>query len=252
MKSLTPIITYDCNLNCSFCILRDGEKCATVPERLLESVERYCIKNPGAMLHIMGGEPLLRPDLMNSVASIGKRNQMKVTIYTNGTLWTEQHSKWANVNDIAAVFSVHSISGEKPLRVLNIPAIKALKGKSFTKVVEPGERWAELVWLLYNLFDCKINVTMDVHTMGNLNVKDFMVFIQEYEKLGRPDWVDIVGMTTEKCNCAGHGMIEPDGSFKTRAAYLKVRVEATEGCLRIEKSMGKEKYDLIRKLLGVM
>lgn len=252
MKSLTPIISYDCNLACSFCILNGTKKYPMDPEKFLESVEKYCAKNPGIELHIMGGEPLLYPQILNEVAFIGKRYGMYVGVFTNGVLWNQDYSAWANANEIGVTFSVHTFFDEKPLKDLDIKAIQGVNNKMFTKVVSPGEKWAEFVWTLHALFDCSINVSIDVHQLKDMTVEHIATFIREYESLGRPEWITLIGMTDKECSCAKHGMIEPDGTFQTRAAYLGVKNEVIQGCSRIAKKMGQENYDLIRKLLGVL
>lgn len=252
MKSITAITTYMCNLNCSFCILRDVQKYPMDPEKFLATVEKFCAKHRGIDLHIMGGEPLLFPALVNDLAFIGKKYDMSMGVFSNGILWDQDYTAWANANGIGATFSVHSMFGEKPITNLDIKSIRGVNNKMFTKVTSPGEEWAEFVWMLRNLFDCKVNVSIDVHQLKDMTVERMATFVREYEKLGRPDWIELIGMTAKECSCAKHGMIEPDGTFMTRAAYIGEKAYVSKGCARIERKMGKENYELIRKLLGVM
>lgn len=251
MKSLTPILTYDCNMECSFCIERDTAKCEMDPEKLLETTAKFLEEKEVGEVCIMGGEPLLYPNLVNAVAYLGKTYGKEVTVFTNGTYWSDDYTEWVNGNGIGVCLSVHTVSGEKPLMGLNIEAIKGIDTLFLTKVVSAGEEWSDFVWLLHTLFNCKVQVTLDVHTIGDMSVKDMYTHVAEYEKLGKPEWIELIGMSYKECSCKDHGMIEPDGTFKTRSGYLGLPAVVSQGCARLEGNMGKEKYDLLRKLLGV-
>ncbi|HJJ99344.1 MAG TPA: 4Fe-4S cluster-binding domain-containing protein, partial [Methanocorpusculum sp.] len=75
------IITNDCNLCCSYCRARmfeegdpAGGSLGTIDETIAETIEypleelyRFLAKDPNCVLTFIGGEPLLRADLIKEI-----------------------------------------------------------------------------------------------------------------------------------------------------------------------------------------
>ncbi len=82
-------VTQRCNLKCSFCGLW---KHTGIPELSVSDYELVAdkLKKMGlARVVITGGEPFLRPDLVDIIATFAQRN-FSVTLLTNGTLVTRE------------------------------------------------------------------------------------------------------------------------------------------------------------------
>lgn len=82
-------LTRRCNLNCAHCYLDADFRCGTRADELttrecIEVVEQIAEVNPGALLILTGGEPLLRRDVFG-IAEHASRRGLLVTIGTNGT-----------------------------------------------------------------------------------------------------------------------------------------------------------------------
>ena len=96
MRNAWIFITNRCNLDCSYCYIkkqaRDIE--AETAHRILE----YILDDPFFDQHhivLFGGEPLLKPDLIEDIVRFGYKQASKnkkiltFSIYTNGTLLTQ-------------------------------------------------------------------------------------------------------------------------------------------------------------------
>lgn len=87
-------LTHRCNLRCVHCYAREDERPGAPAGREL-SARRWKelideIKDAGCLLLLVtGGEPLLRPDFADIYTHI-KRSGFLVTLFTNGTLLTEE------------------------------------------------------------------------------------------------------------------------------------------------------------------
>ena len=83
-NTLQIFITDRCNLKCGGCFARnimgsDAEISIQEYKKAIESL----IGKGGKQINILGGEPLLHPDLKNIIKT-NKENGLKTTIYTNG------------------------------------------------------------------------------------------------------------------------------------------------------------------------
>jgi len=85
IDTLRVLVTWDCNLRCSYCCNNiPAIRRNIVPTRL----EDICWDKYSAVC-ISGGEPLLRPDLVLKVCNAAKGK--KIILYTNGTFITKLH-----------------------------------------------------------------------------------------------------------------------------------------------------------------
>jgi len=79
-------VTSDCNLSCIHCHVGSEERGITPPfEDLAEVIKRIAAIKEFGMIAFTGGEPLVRPDLMDLIELTSKAG-LYVVIATNGTL----------------------------------------------------------------------------------------------------------------------------------------------------------------------
>jgi radical SAM protein with 4Fe4S-binding SPASM domain len=107
LYSLKVEINDRCTMNCRICYVRKGEK-----ELSLRTVRRLfqAIRSCGVRLEILGGEPLLHPDLAGIIRS-AKHDALSpfVTLYTNATLATAAMSSQIKAAGLdAAIVSLMS------------------------------------------------------------------------------------------------------------------------------------------------
>jgi len=84
-NTLQIFITGKCNLNCRGCFARNAMKkqCKHMSETEYLQVISNFIEEGGKQVNILGGEPLLHPDL-STFLRYNNYNDIKTTIYTNG------------------------------------------------------------------------------------------------------------------------------------------------------------------------
>lgn len=81
-------VTWQCNLSCAYCVEYDNHR-PHVPLRELQRRIDHCAELGVRMIGLIGGEPLLHPDLVEIVAHIRKRG-MATGLTTNGFLISKQ------------------------------------------------------------------------------------------------------------------------------------------------------------------
>lgn len=85
-NTLQIFITNACNLRCNGCFARNvmGEDSSNISIEEYNEVIKDFISKGGRQVNLLGGEPLLHPNVKDFIA-INKENDIKTTIYTNGT-----------------------------------------------------------------------------------------------------------------------------------------------------------------------
>ncbi len=116
-NTLQVFITNNCNLKCRGCFARNvmcNNEDISVKE--YESAVKIFLEKGGKQINLLGGEPLLHPDL-RKILEINKKNNIKTTIYTNGTLLDKYCKK--DFENIKLRVSIYSKRGNKG--IYNIP-----------------------------------------------------------------------------------------------------------------------------------
>lgn len=118
-KNLTLAITMNCNLACDYCWQKhepDNNIDASTINKWLDYFLDEKINSPSKILYY-GGEPLLRPDLVQLASNEAKRlckirgiKLPKQHLFTNGTLLTDDMIQFL---DEAGIFAIISIDGDK-------------------------------------------------------------------------------------------------------------------------------------------
>jgi radical SAM protein with 4Fe4S-binding SPASM domain len=105
-------ITNKCNLSCLHCFNNSGELCPgeLTTEEILSVIDT--LSGMGVhKLTITGGEPLTHPDLFD-IVNHARNAPMTVTVFTNGTLLTEDHVKQFKKLNVKFAVSVDSCNPE--------------------------------------------------------------------------------------------------------------------------------------------
>ncbi len=130
-KICTLMLSYGCNLNCTYCF----EKCKSAsPEKQmsLETVQKIILKEADVVrnsnnydslkLDIFGGEPFLRFELIKELCDWVWRivTDIKVEVYitTNGTLFTPECKAWIRSNR-QRISICMSVDGDSEMQMRN-------------------------------------------------------------------------------------------------------------------------------------
>lgn len=110
-STLQIFITNICNLNCEGCFARSIIKKSNSHisiEEYQKTVKTFLEKG-GKQINLLGGEPLLHPNL-KEILEINKKNNIKTTIYTNG-YFINKYSK-EELGDAKLRISLYSKKGK--------------------------------------------------------------------------------------------------------------------------------------------
>ena len=90
IKLLVLRLTERCNLNCAYCYAARDESFDMDEDTALRAVALCCPPGGSLRIQFTGGEPLLKLELMETVAAFGKDTGRRLTlsVQTNGTLLT--------------------------------------------------------------------------------------------------------------------------------------------------------------------
>lgn len=154
LSSITLIITDDCNFSCKYCYKAKSKKYMdnSIVYKALSLLPKL---KKNYYINFYGGEPLLSFDLIRETTSLlSKKNQefgkkCKYTITTNGSLITEDISKFLNDNKFSVNFSFDGLAQD----VLR-------KEGSFKKIVSSIDRL-----LNYSNIDLSINSVFTPRTV---------------------------------------------------------------------------------------
>ena len=109
--------TSRCNLKCKHCYNQERywEKASLYPDLTQLQIKTIIekIKKLGfTRLHLLGGEPLLSPNLMDFIR-IGRQYHLDVTMVTNGTLLTARKMKELCLNGLSSIsFSIDGTTAQ--------------------------------------------------------------------------------------------------------------------------------------------
>jgi organic radical activating enzyme len=253
IKGVSVRFTNICNLNCSFCSNKlYGQEDHNV-NLLLKSLIAVIENEKVEHVTILGGEPLLFLEIVNVISKIAIANNCKVTLMTNGILWSDELTVWANTNKIKVILGLQeTLSGDKNITNLrNIDAIKNIDDFFIRKVVERSSKFADSTYLLNKIFGCNIELINDYMTLGKINIIDIYNFMDELntlKKYGDTSWLSIHGMFQKECRCDDYLEISPNGAIRTIDKLYGVSSFSNSGCSFYAEKMG-DLYFSFRKLI---
>jgi len=118
-NTLQIYITNNCNLKCKGCFARYamGENKANMVFKEYESVINSFLNKNGKQINLLGGEPLLHPNLKDFL-NLNRGHGIKTTIYTNGYFLNKYKKEdFKNIKIRTSVFP-HDM---KDKNILNLP-----------------------------------------------------------------------------------------------------------------------------------
>ena len=83
-------VTTRCNARCGYCYVKDNSINELTTEELCAAIEKLS-QNGVFRLHITGGEPFLRSDILDVFAFAMSHGIFSCTLFSNGMLLTEKH-----------------------------------------------------------------------------------------------------------------------------------------------------------------
>jgi len=120
-NTLQVFITNKCNLKCTGCFARNimGENNQNINIGEYERAVLDFVGKGGKQINLLGGEPLLHPELSKLIC-INKYHNLKTTIYTNGTAFKGYSPEdFKDVKLRVSIYSYLDEGGEKSC--INIP-----------------------------------------------------------------------------------------------------------------------------------
>ena len=83
-------VTSLCNAHCNYCYIKDASIKDLTTKQLFTAIDKFS-KNGIFHLHITGGEPFLRPDILDILSYAKESNFFYCSIFSNGILLNEKH-----------------------------------------------------------------------------------------------------------------------------------------------------------------
>jgi radical SAM protein with 4Fe4S-binding SPASM domain len=134
-------LTRRCNLRCVHCYAREGGPHAAAPELSTGQWQRIIgeIREAGCLfLLLTGGEPLLREDFPE-IYALAKRSGFVVTVFTNGTLVTDEIiGLFCDLPPKLVEISLYGACAETHDRITGIPGSFALALQGVEKLIGLG------------------------------------------------------------------------------------------------------------------
>lgn len=244
MKILTTALTYQCNKSCSFCSQNnvDKEGYKENPQFLVDTFDKLLKEHPEIeSCTFLGGEPFIRPALLQRLVAASVEKDRNVSINTNLTLWSLAHTEWANANNLNIIgSSTGCLSGEKPLKDLDIYSIREIKNLSMSYVLLPGFRntnWDSEIWAIKNILNCSISLYLDMHNLDKFTEKDVYALYNFFREMGKPSWIKIHKVNKVPCDCYEEFVLKPSGDLMSRGEYSNAPKGKQNGCSIFHRDM---------------
>jgi len=112
IRNITVNLTNQCNLRCSFCYNTPSDDYLSAGEvtGFLRDIRPFCSKHTSLM--VLGGEPLLKPDLLVKTLTQASKLYAKVLISTNGLLVTREFARLFRKLKVEVQISLDSATPE--------------------------------------------------------------------------------------------------------------------------------------------
>lgn len=160
-------VTEKCQLHCDYC--RSGEECQNVGELTgdeIAQIARVCVNLGVDKIRLTGGEPLMRGDLTEIAANIGKLDNLReLTMTTNGQRLSQCADELYRVGIHRINISLDSLDPER---------YRSMTGGDINKVFSAIEEAKKA-----GMDPVKINVVL-LRGINDGEVKDFLRFSREY------------------------------------------------------------------------
>lgn len=103
----------DCNFRCPYCYNSSPEKqgAPSLDSSEIDSVLEQAKQAGAEKIIILGGEPMIYPEIRNKIESI-RRLGMAVEMFTNGSCMTEGNARFMRDNQVSVVLKINSFKPE--------------------------------------------------------------------------------------------------------------------------------------------
>lgn len=171
-STLQIFITNNCNLSCKGCFARNvigNNKLNMTIDEYNTTINDF-LKKGGKQINLIGGEPLLHPQL-NEILNINRIKNLKTTIYTNGTL-IDKFNYLSNFVDLKIRISIYSFDKFKAaikLPKTSIPIDICFIVSKNTTV----EEMIKSAIYIENNFNCKTFFISSIRELDNLRIEFF-------------------------------------------------------------------------------
>lgn len=176
-SNLYVIGTDKCNLKCYYCANSlDRKPEEFKPEEIIETARGIYGQYPAESHHdlgVSGGEPLADMKFLGDILSIYPPNQLHLTLFTNGILFTEDIEKWLKTKTASQFYVVGlDFSEEKSLpRFLSNPAFSGIvkdKRVAFNFVVSDFSEMGQIKKNMTLVVEKGLNASFNFnHTLKN-------------------------------------------------------------------------------------
>lgn len=268
MYDLMIRLTHECNMNCSFCHIKQEMKDKSTNDDLAKIVENFIRQNEHIGFEhfsISGGEPFLHIQKMQDILDVilSYDNNVPISIMSNGT-YISSHIVNA-LNEFENIRVVVSLSGinkpEKSLQAMIkaspfgfglIQNIKNLKRLCLRVVVDKyHDELATELLALHSIFNCKIELALNYEKAHELSLKDALaisLFIQRLKALGIKDSINFNNFFDRRCDCTNSKIITPNGKIEHKA-HKRSNDYESYGCSNMTNAMGDELYEIFVRLI---
>ena len=160
---LVIFLTYRCNFNCSYCYVNKKETKELSANKLIKIIKELKTKNNEIKeINFMGGEPLLRFDVIKEIINIFG-NEFVFNLNTNGYLLDKETLDFLLKNNVIIVLS---LDGSEKTHNLN------RKDKTFNKILNNIKGYEDKVIVNYVINPNSIdNLIKDFENLVNLGFK---------------------------------------------------------------------------------
>ncbi len=217
-------ITPNCNLNCVFChsegVPKEGERIVIMTPEEIERITRIAVSLGIDSVKLTGGEPMMRPDILEIVERIGRLNLRDLSMTTNGFKVSELAGELKARGLMRINISLHTVDPEKYTWITGLGDPK-IGRKLFDKTVEAIRKSLEV-----GLNPVKLNVVV----MKNVNeneLDDLIKFAEELDSNGR-----IILQLIELVRCGNAPQIFEKYYYSLGDAEKKVNEKAVRKVVR--------------------
>ncbi|AQW80799.1 radical SAM protein [Campylobacter pinnipediorum] len=272
MLNLNIRMTNDCNMNCSFCHLKEDMKNKKKID--IVSFADYYIQeklNNGiefSSFTISGGEPLLHikelENLLNVLLKYDNDGEKSIQIMTNGTFIDNAFVKTFNeFENISFVISfdntdnkdIYNLCNMSPFGLSVLNSISNLKNKKIRIVIDNfrDDLFELKTYQLYTaLQKPRVQIALNYEKVKDLTIEDAYYLVRSIERFKQLDMyymVDFTHLFHHNCNCSNSKIITPQGETLQTADKYGSPFE-TYGCSNlINRGMSLELYKVFARLI---
>ena len=217
-------VTPRCNLNCIFChsegIPRTGEKLVLMTPWEIERITRIAMSLGVDSVKLTGGEPMMRPDILDIVERLGRLGLRDLSMTTNGLRISELAGELRKRGLMRINISLHTVDPEKYTKITGLKDPKVGR-MLFEKTVEAIRRSLEV-----GLNPVKLNVVV-MKGINEGEISDLIDFAADLDSSGK-----VILQLIELVRCGNAPEIFEKYYYSLADAERKIRGKAVKKVVR--------------------